>query len=66
MGNCVLAFIVVWLWKEGVERPLQEPFGSDFGLYKCEACGKMVMGYDRENHAREAHKGKGANWVKER
>jgi len=47
-----------------VDAPLQEPLGSDFGLYKCEACGKMVMGFDRENHAREAHKGKGVEWVK--
>ena len=37
---------------------------SDFGLYKCETCEKMVMGFDRENHAQEAHKGKGGEWVK--
>ncbi len=55
------------------EKPVQETPGqptamqasfSDFGLYKCGACGKMVMGFDRENHAREAHKGKGVEWVK--
>ena len=37
MGNCFLAFIVVRLWKEVTEEPLQGPSGSDFGLYKCEA-----------------------------
>lgn len=50
------------------EKPVQEtpgqPTFSDFGLYKCSACGKMVMGFDRENHARDAHKGKGVEWVK--
>ncbi len=44
---------------------LQESF-SDFGLYKCAACGKMVMGFDRENHALEAHKGKNVEWKKVR
>ncbi len=38
----------------------------DFGLYKCELCGKMVMGYDRENHAREVHGGKVGEWKKVR
>jgi len=50
------------------EKTVQETSGqptfSDFGLYKCGACGKMVMGFDRENHAREAHKGKNVEWVK--
>jgi hypothetical protein len=50
--------------EKSVEVPLQEPLGSDFGLYKCEACGKMVMGFDRENHVREVHKGKGVEWRK--
>ncbi len=42
----------------------EQPAFSDFGLYKCGACGKMVMGFDRENHARDVHKGKGAEWKK--
>jgi hypothetical protein len=37
---------------------------TDYTLYKCEACGKMVMGYDRLNHARDAHKGKEPGWKK--
>ena len=43
-----------------------QPALTDFGLYKCEACGKMVMGYDRENHEREKHGGKGVAWKKMR
>jgi hypothetical protein len=39
---------------------------TDFGLYKCEVCGKMVMGFDRENHVREEHRGKGVEWKKMR
>ena len=35
-----------------------------FWAVKCEACGMMVMGVDRENHAREAHMGKVAEWKK--
>ncbi len=37
---------------------------TDFGLYQCGICEKMVMGYDRENHTRQEHKGKGAEWKK--
>jgi hypothetical protein len=39
---------------------------SDFGLYKCEACGKMVMGYGKEEHEREKHSGKSVGWKKVR
>ncbi len=42
----------------------EQPSFTDFGLYQCEGCGKMVMGFDRENHAREEHKGKGVEWRK--
>jgi hypothetical protein len=28
---------------------------SNFGLYKCGICGKMVMGYEKDGHAREKH-----------
>jgi len=45
------------------QNPAQ-PALIDFGLYQCGACGKMVMGFDRENHAREMHKGKGVEWRK--
>ena len=47
-----------------VEAPLQEPLGSDFGLYKCEACGKMVMGFEKETHSQEKHAGKQVAWQK--
>lgn len=43
-----------------------QPMLTDFGLYKCALCGKMVMGYDRENHARDAHAGKSGVWRKMR
>jgi hypothetical protein len=39
-----------------------QPMLSDFGLYKCLGCGKMVMGYERENHVREGHEGKEVEW----
>lgn len=42
------------------------PLMSDFGLYKCEACGKMVMGFDRESHIHKAHKGKKVEWKRMR
>ena len=37
---------------------------TDFRLYMCEVCGKMVMGFDRGNHAREVHRGKDVEWRK--
>ena len=49
-----------------VEATLQEPLGSDFGLYKCEACGKMVMGFDREGHVKQKHAGRKVEWKKVR
>src|SRR5690606_29263248 len=45
------------------ETPLQ-PALSDFGLYKCKVCGKMVMGYDQENHTRSVHGGKVTEYAK--
>jgi hypothetical protein len=41
-----------------------QPMLSDFGLYKCVQCGKMVMGYEKENHVRESHRGKSVEWKK--
>jgi len=26
---------------------------SDYGLYKCEICGNLVVGFDKANHERE-------------
>jgi len=43
-----------------------QPMLSDFGLYQCEACGKMVMGFDKETHLKEKHGGSGVEWKKVR
>jgi hypothetical protein len=40
-----------------VEDNPAQPMLSDFGLYKCAECGKMVMGYEKEKHAAEVHQG---------
>jgi hypothetical protein len=37
---------------------------TDFGLYKCEWCGNMVMGFDREKHVLQVHGGKDEKWRK--
>jgi hypothetical protein len=42
----------------------QQPMLSDFGLYKCQACGKMVMGYEKEDHVREKHRSQAVEWKK--
>lgn len=42
----------------------QQPMLSDFGLYKCQACGKMVIGYEKEQHVKEVHKGKDVGYEK--
>ena len=52
--------------KKDVEPPADQPTLTDFGLYKCEACGKMVMGFDRAGHEREVHGGKSVEWKKVR
>ncbi len=44
--------------KQKAEETPIPPSLTDFGLYKCEVCGKMVMGFDRESHVHEAHRGK--------
>jgi hypothetical protein len=33
-----------------------------YGVYKCETCGKMVMGYEKENHEQKVHGGKPMGW----
>jgi hypothetical protein len=45
------------------ESPAQQML-SDFGLYKCQTCGKMVMGYEKENHENDIHGGKSVEWMK--
>jgi hypothetical protein len=61
----VLAKLVV---EEKVPQPAPEaqPMLSDFGLYKCGICGKMVMGFEKEGHERDKHGGKSVEWKKMR
>ena len=47
-----------------IDPPTDQPTLSDFGLYKCEVCGKMVMGFEKANHEQEIHGGKGVEWRK--
>jgi hypothetical protein len=37
---------------------------SDFALDALIQCGKMVMGYEKENHVREGHGGQGVEWMR--
>ncbi len=48
------------------EESPNPPSLTDFGLYKCEVCGKMVMGFDQETHIRAAHQGKTVTWKRVR
>lgn len=43
------------------ENP-DQPMQSDWGLYKCRLCEKMVIGCEKENHINDAHKGKFVEW----
>ena len=36
---------------------------SDYDLYKCSLCGKLVLGHDRANHSKEDHRGQD-EWTK--
>jgi len=47
--------------KPAEENPALQTL-SDFGQYKCPLCGKMVMGYEKENHVKDAHQGKSVEW----
>lgn len=49
-----------------IDPPAGQPTLTDFGLYKCEVCGKMVMGFDKTNHEQEKHGGKSIEWKKVR
>jgi hypothetical protein len=42
----------------------QEPLIEMYGLYKCEQCGKMVMGYDTVRHTEHEHQKKPAGYKK--
>lgn len=52
--------------KKGPAAPEAQPMLTDFGLYKCEACGKIVMGFEKEAHAREKHGRRQVEWKKMR
>jgi len=47
-----------------IDPPADQPTLTDFGLYKCEVCGKMVMGFEKVNHEQEKHGGKSVQWKK--
>ena len=49
-----------------IDPPVDQPTLSDFGLYKCEVCGKMVMGFEKANHEQEKHDGISVDWKKVR
>jgi hypothetical protein len=52
--------------KKDMDPPVDQPTLTDFGLYKCEVCGKMVMGFEKANHEQEIHGGKSVEWKKVR
>jgi len=52
--------------KRDMDPPVDQPTLTDFGLYKCEVCGKMVMGFEKANHEQEKHGGKSVDWKKVR
>ncbi|HEY9078044.1 MAG TPA: hypothetical protein VIO61_16025 [Anaerolineaceae bacterium] len=49
---------------KAIDPSAGQPTFTDFGLYKCEVCGKMVMGFEKANHEQEKHGGKGVEWKK--
>jgi len=51
---------------KAVEENPAQPMLSDFGVYKCGSCGKLVMGYGKEEHEKDVHKGKNVEWKKMR
>jgi hypothetical protein len=49
--------------KPSEDDPVQSVM-SDFGLYKCQGCGKMVMGYEKHDHSLKNHTGQKTEWKK--
>jgi len=41
---------------------VSQPMLTDFGLYKCLSCEKMVMGFEKEKHFSEKHGGRQVEW----
>lgn len=42
------------------------PTLGDYGLYKCSLCGRLVIGFLKDEHAMEQHRGKAVEWKKVR
>ena len=40
------------------------PAPTDYGLYRCQGCGKRVLGYDKVEHTRQVHGGKDPGYGK--
>lgn len=49
---------------EKIDPPADQLRLTDFRLYMCEVCGKMVMGFEKVNHEQEKHGGKSVDWKK--
>ena len=49
-----------------IDPPAGQPTLTDFGLYKCEFCGKIVIRFEKVNHEQEKHGGKSVEWKKVR
>jgi hypothetical protein len=49
---------------EGPARKDAQPSMIDFSVYRCLKCDKIVIGYDRNNHINEVHKGNEVEWKK--
>ena len=49
-----------------VEKPAAEEVTppSDYGLYRCQGCGKRIMGFDKEDHVRRVHADKDPGFEK--
>lgn len=45
-----------------VDNTPAQPMLSDFGLYKCLECDKMIMGYKKGNHESDVHGGRSVEW----
>jgi hypothetical protein len=51
---------------DGMAKPIEIidiPIQSDYDIYKCGLCGKLIIGHDRENHSKENHHGQ-SEWNK--
>lgn len=42
----------------------EPPDPSDLGLYRCNVCGKRVLGYEAKKHKQDAHRAEKVDWIK--